>query len=261
MAILTQHAPGTFCWPELGTSDQDAAKKFYSGIFGWAPNDMPMGEDAGVYTIFRTDGKDCAALYTLNPDQKKMGVPAHWGAYVYVQNADDTANKAKAAGGTVMMEPFDVMGTLGRMAIIQDPTGAVFSVWQAKDHHGASILDEPGALCWTELMTTDVPKAKAFYTSVIGWKAEDMPGMSYTMFKRADGTKAGGLMAMPSEMKGVPPHWMSYFQVSDIQATVKKATDLGGTVAVPPTVIPNMCTFAVLMDAQGAAFSVMQPMR
>jgi tRNA U38,U39,U40 pseudouridine synthase TruA len=71
MPTITQHAPGAFCWPELGTTDQNAAKAFYSGLFGWTFRDTPMGPGV-VYTIFQLDGRDAAALYTLEPNVLAM---------------------------------------------------------------------------------------------------------------------------------------------------------------------------------------------
>jgi predicted enzyme related to lactoylglutathione lyase len=261
MATLTPHAPGTFSWPELGTTDQDGAKKFYTALFGWTANDTPMGPGE-TYTIFQKNGKDVSALYTLRPEQKKMNVPPNWGAYISVTNADEAAAKAKQLGGTVLAEPFDVMEH-GRMAIIQDPNGAVFQVWQAKQHIGAGVIGEPYTLCWTELMTPDPAKSKAFYTGLIGYTTEDMPvpgGQgTYTIFKRADGTQAAGMMKIPDQMKGVPSHWLSYFAVEDIQATVGKLTQIGGKVQVPPTPIPGIGTFSVVQDPQGAYFAMLQP--
>ena len=260
MATMTKHAPGTFCWAELGTTDQDAAKKFYGGLFGWTFRDQSMGPGQGIYTIFQNKGQDCAALYTLMPDMLKQGVPPNWGSYIAVTSADETAKKVAQLGGTVIMEAFDVMDA-GRMATIKDPTGAVFSLWEAKNHPGVGILREPGALCWTELMTTDPAKAGAFYKSLVGWSTQDMPmgPMTYTLFKRADGTDAAGMMKIPDDMKGVPPHWTNYFQITDVQATLAKAKSLGAGVLVPVTSIPGKGQFAILTDPQGAAFAVFQP--
>jgi uncharacterized protein len=261
MTATTKHAPGTFAWPELHTTNQDAAKKFYTGLFGWSFKDTPMGPDAGVYTIFMKTDQPTAALTTMMADQQKQGVPPHWGVYVTVTNADETTKRATTLGGKVLMEPFDVMGTLGRMAVLQDPTGAVFCLWQAKDHAGVGVLDESGALCWTELMTPDPAKAEKFYTELIGWKSErmSMDDGDYTLLKRPDGTNAAGIMKTPPMAAQAPPHWLSYFQTSDIKATVAKLTSLGGQVKVPPTDIPNVGTFAVVNDPQGAYFGLLQP--
>lgn len=257
MAILTQHAPGTFCWPELGTSDANAAKKFYTSLFGWTVNDMPLPD--GTYTLFRLKDQDVAACYTLGAQMQ--GVPPHWGSYVSVEDVAKSAKRAAELGGKVIVEPMDVMD-LGRMAVLQDPTGAMFNLWQATKHIGVGILGEPGALCWTELMTGDTVKAASFYQSLIGWKsnATPMPGAGmYTVFQRADGVNAAGMMAITADMKGVPPNWTPYFQSADIDATVTKVTSLGGTVIVPATPVPTVGRFAVFADPQGAVFAVLQP--
>lgn len=255
MATVTQHAPGTFCWPELGTLDQNAAKTFYSSLFGWAIRDTDMG-NGEIYTVFTLNGADVAALYTMREEERKMA-PPHWNSYVAVESADQAAAKAKELGATVLMEPFDVMD-IGRMAILMDPTGAVFQVWEAKTHIGVGVLDEPSSLCWTELMTTDAAKAKAFYTGLLPWKTEamPMPQGEYTLWKRGD-VSAGGMMEITPQMGPIPPHWMPYFAVVDCDATVAKALKLGGSTIVPAQDIPEVGRFAVLKDGQGAVFSIL----
>jgi uncharacterized protein len=255
-----KHAQGTFCWPELGTTDQDGAKRFYTSLFGWASSDTPMGPDRPPYVIFTHKGQACGALYTLMPEQTQNGVPPHWGAYVAVDDCDAAIDKVKANGGQLIMGPHDVMGTFGRMALCSDPQGAPFSLWQAKDHIGIGIMGEPGALCWTELMAQDTAKASAFYGAVIGWKTQAMPmgDGEYICWQRPDGEMVGGLMAITPEMGPMRPCWVSYFQVADIAATVKKAADLGAQISVPATKIPNGMQFAVLVDPQGAHFAVLQ---
>lgn len=260
MATVTQHAPGTFCWPELSTLDQKAAKTFYTGLFGWAFKDMDMGPD-GVYTIFTLNGADVAAAYTQREEERKMA-PPHWNAYVSVESADQAAAKAKQLGGKVLMEPFDVMDA-GRMAVLMDPTGAAFNVWEAKRSIGVGVLNENNSLCWTELVTPDSAKAKGFYTGLLPWSTETMPkseasGMEYTVYKRGD-AMAAGMMQIQPQMGAVPPHWMSYFQVDDCDAKVAKAQSLGGGILVPAQNIPGMGRFAILKDPQGAPFALFGP--
>ena len=141
MPEITKYAPGMFCWFELGTSDTDAAKKFYGQLFGWTAEDMPAGPDM-VYTMLKRDGKEIGAMYGLSEEHKSQGVPPHWLTYISVASADESAAKAKELGGTVMMEPFDVFDA-GRMALVQDPTGATFALWQANASIGAKLKDEP----------------------------------------------------------------------------------------------------------------------
>lgn len=253
MTTIATHAPGTFCWPELGTSDQPAAKRFYFGLFGWEMSDMPL-QDGATYTMLKKGGRDVGALYQLGPQQQ--GMPPHWGSYVAVENADAAASKAKQAGGTVIAEPFDIFD-IGRMAVIQDPTGAILSVWQAKKHTGAGVLDEAGALCWTELLSKDSAKAEAFYAQLFGWTSETMPMTPpYTVFSN-QGNKAAGMMQIDPKWGEVPSHWLPYFAVDDCAATTAKALELGGKTEVPPTLIPNVGTFAILQDPQGARFAIL----
>lgn len=254
----TTHAPGTFCWPELTTTDQAGAEKFYSGLFGWTITKIPMGPN-DHYTIFQKDGRDAAAAYHLQEEQKKQGVPPNWLSYVSVADVAKSAEQIKALGGTVLMGPMDVMDK-GKMVTATDPTGAVFALWQAVSHPGVGVLDEVGSLGWTELATRGIEKAKAFYTKLFGWTTQAMPmpqGGEYTLWKRGE-AMAGGAMEMTAEFGDAPAHWMPYFSVADCDKSAAKATELGATILVPPTDIPNVGRFSVMKDPQGAHFTIMK---
>lgn len=253
----TSFAPGTFCWVELGTSDSAGAKEFYTKLFGWDYIDNPVGPDM-VYTMLKLDGKDVGALYQLLPDMKAQGIPPHWLSYVSVASADETAAKAKELGGTLMKGPFDV-STVGRMAVVQDPTGAVFALWQAGTHHGASTGNAPGSVCWNELGTTDATKASAFYTGMFGWTVDTktFEPLAYTIFQNGE-RGAGGMYQLTPEMGNVPPHWLVYFAVDDCDAKVELASSLGATVMKPADDIPGTGRFAILIDPQGAAFAIIK---
>jgi predicted enzyme related to lactoylglutathione lyase len=256
MSTITVHAPGTLCWAELGTTDVAAAQRFYRGLFGWEVREEPTGQ--GPYYIFRLGGRDVAALMELMPEQRKQGIPPCWGSYFAVESADRAAETATRLGGKAMMEPFDVMEH-GRMAVFQDPQGAVFSLWQAKKHPGAGVVDEPGSLTWVELLTTDTAKAKDFYTTLFGWTTDTMPIPSgtYTMYK-VPSRGVGGMMAITPDMGPVPPNWMVYFAVEDCDRAATRAKELGAKTIVPTTPIPNMGRFAVFQDPQGAFFAIYQ---
>ncbi len=258
MPTITTHAPGTFCWPELATSDYQGAKKFYTALFGWTVNEQDMG-GGEMYGMLLLEGASVGALCRLQKDEAARGVPPHWNSYVTVASADESAAKAKQLGGTVLKEPFDVFD-VGRMAVIQDPTGAPFCVWQARKHAGAGVLNEPGALSWTELMTADPGKARAFYTGLFGWSTEEYPmGPNlYTVYKRGTDA-AGGMMKITSDMGPAPPNWMPYLGVESCDATVAKATGLGARTIVPPTSVPMAGRFAVIADPQGAHLGILQP--
>jgi uncharacterized protein len=257
MQQAPQYKPGTFCWVELGTSDSAAAKNFYTQLFDWDHEDKSMGPE-GTYTILRLNGKDVGGLYELMPDMKAQGIPPHWLSYVSVENADETAEKAKAEGATVLNGPFDV-STLGRMAVVQDPTGAVFALWQPKEHGGAGIYNAPNSLCWNELGTNDTQKAGQFYSNLLGWTRQDFSGspIEYTMFQNGD-RSAGGMYRITPEMGPIPPHWLAYFAVDDCDAKVQKATELGANVMKPADDIPGIGRFAILTDPQGAAFAIIK---
>jgi predicted enzyme related to lactoylglutathione lyase len=256
MNETTKHAPGTFCWPELSTSDPAGAKKFYSGLFGWGINDVPAGPM--IYTIFTLEGKDVAAGHQMDPQQAGQGIPPHWLSYVSVASAENSTAQAQKLGAKVVMGPFDVMDH-GRMSVLLDPTGAAFALWEPKSHIGARFVDQPGTLVWTELLTNNVDIAGGFYTKLLGWgtQVHDMGPMKYTVFMRGE-TPAAGMMQITPDMGKTPPNWTVYFGTTDPDASAKKAGELGGAALMPPSDIPNVGRFAVLQDPQGAAFGIIR---
>ena len=256
MSKTTSHEPGTFSWVELTTTDVNAAKKFYADLFGWTYDDTPAGPGV-TYTMIKLGNDHVGGLFQMGDAMK--GMPPSWASYVTVEDADKTAKTAAQNGGMIVKEPFDVMDA-GRMAVIADPTGAVFCVWQPKKHAGAGVLNEPGALCWNELLTNDVDRAGKFYINTIGWTTEAVamgPAGTYTLFKKKgeEGNK-GGMMPMTENMKSVPPHWLAYFAVKSCDASTKKASALGADVIVPPRDIPDIGRFSVVKDPTGAAFAL-----
>jgi predicted enzyme related to lactoylglutathione lyase len=252
---INNSKPGNFCWFELATSDQASAKKFYGGLFGWNANDNPMGPDV-VYTMFQLRGRNVGAAYALMPDQVKQGVPPHWGTSVAVINVDEAIAAAKTLRGTVLAGPMDV-AEHGRMAVLRDPTGAVISLWQAKQHQGVGLWGEVGAFCWSELLTRDTTAATKFYTALFGWKTKvsDATGFPYTHWQNS-GADIGGMMAIMAEWGPMPPNWINYIQVNNCDEVAAKAASLGGKICMPPTDIPNTGRFAMVQDPQGAAFSL-----
>lgn len=257
MSNVTEHAPGSFCWMELGTTDAASAKAFYSQLFGWNTTDSPAGPDT-VYTMLQRGDENVGGLYEMNEEQQAQGIPPHWLSYVATDNVDDKAAKADDLGGTVVMEPFDVMD-VGRMAVLQDPSGATFALWQARNHIGADVVGEPGALCWAELATRDPAAATAFYTGLFGWdtQVQNMGSGPYTSFLHGE-QPVGGMLRMTEEWGDIPPHWMPYFGVAACDAAIETAKELGGAVNFGPIDIPDAGRFAVITDPQGAAFSIIQ---
>lgn len=245
------YEPGTPCWVDLGTPDLHGAGAFYSTLLGW---DIEYGPaEMGHYSMATVNGQSVAAL----ADQQVPGMVA-WTTYLATDNVDDTVARARAAGGTVVMEPMDVM-TFGRMAIVSDPGGAFVSFWQAGDNKGAMLVNEPGALCWNELNTRAVDESKAFYAAVCGLESvtSDMGSFEYTELRTPSGRTVAGLMAMSDEMfpPEVPNHWAVYFAVHDTDATAATCAELGGQITVPPMdIAPGR--FAILTDPQGGNFGV-----
>jgi len=268
------YLPGVPCWIDTSQPDPQAAVAFYGGLFGWDFEDtMPPGS-AGSYFIARLRGGDVAAV--ASPPEAAPPTPA-WNTYIWVQSADETASKVLDAGGRVVMNPFDV-GNAGRMAIFTDPAGAAFRVWQANEHKGARIVNEPGSLNFNGLNTRDVEGAKSFYGSVFGWEplalggsAEmwRLPGYGEFLEQRDPGLRermaqsgapagfedaVATLNPIADDQPDVPPHWSVTFAVEDADATAQRATELGGRVVIEPFDAPWV-RMTVITDPQGATFT------
>lgn len=259
MAQFDEHPPGMPCWVDLMSTDVGAAKQFYGEIFGWSFDDV---EDNGqvVYALASLKGRHAAGLMQQNEEQRAQGMPPMWNTHIAVTDTDATVAKAGELGGTTIMPPMDVMDA-GRMAVLTDPTGAAFCVWQPREHKGAQIANEPGTWGWSELDTRDTDAAAAFYEKLFGWKptvnTAEMGGMSYTEFKLNDTTTAGMMNMPPMVPAEVPPYWLNYFVVDDADGTIGAVTSRGGSVLAPAMDLP-IGRIAVLTDPQGAAFAIIQ---
>lgn len=211
--------------------------------------------------MMRLKGQVAAGLYKAGPEDLNRTPPC-WSIYFSVFSADETANKVRSAGGKVVVEPMDVMD-VGRMLVAQDPSAAYVSFWQARKHTGYTIVEEPGAVTWNELLTRDINKAVPFYEAVLGVKATvvPMPEADYTLLKVADKAVAG-VMTMPKKVPAqVPSYWDPYFAVDHADAAVTKAKSLGGTPLVPTMEIRGFGRFCPLADPQGGVFSIFQPVK
>jgi predicted enzyme related to lactoylglutathione lyase len=244
---MSSHRAGQPCWVDVSSPDVDASIGFYSRLFGWDACATPDPQ-AGGYTMFRLRERDVAAVGPLQD-----GEPPAWSTYFATEDASDTALRIREAGGTVLVEPFDVMDA-GRMAIARDPTGAVFGLWQAGTHPGAQIVDEPGSFCWSELVTRDADRAIEFYGRVFGWSPEPLPSgdrdFGYRIVK-LDGRPLGRVF----EVADRPPRWAVYFRVQRTDAATTRTSELGGSVQREPFDSPYG-RIAVLADPAGATFSV-----
>jgi uncharacterized protein len=275
---------GVPCWVDTGQPDPEAAARFYSGLFGWEFEDRMPEDSAGHYFVAKLRGQDVAAVGS-QPGEVRS--PAAWNTYVWVDGADETAAKVKDAGGGVVMDPFDVLDA-GRMAMFTDPEGAAFSVWQAKEHRGARLVNEPSTWNFSELNTRDPERAKAFYGAVFGWEADtvDLGEGDFTMWRLPgygdhlaqrdpdirrrmadDGAPPGfedavaWLVPMTGDQgeEDRAAHWSLTFAVDDADAVAERAAELGATVLVAPFDAPFV-RMTVLSDPQGAVFTASQYM-
>jgi uncharacterized protein len=243
MGERTEHAPGTFSWADLSTSDTDGAKAFYTGLFGWDTEDTPIPE-GGVYTMLAKGGRYVGAL-----SEAREGQPSAWNSYVTVESADDSAASAQEHGGMVVMEAFDVMD-VGRMAVFQDPTGAFLAVWEPRESIGAQRVNEPGALTLNQLNTTNPQQAQEFYEGVFGWRFESVEGGDMPYWGIYNGDRLNGGM-----MEQSPSAWLVYFGSESVDDDAGKIAELGGTVIVPPMPVPGG-RILVAQDPQGAVFAL-----
>jgi uncharacterized protein len=255
MTTVEKHEPGTFCWVELATSDLYAGREFYSTIFGWQSDARPV-EGWGEYATFTVaDGRGAAGGYAQQEGERSMGVPPHWNLYVSTDDVDKAVAHAGELGGEATIPGMDT--PLGRMAVVADPTGARFCLWQSEQMPGFKVRGEHGSFTWADLITPDKERAKEFYGGLFGWTAQETGEEFgfYTLISNGD-EQIGGFMN-PTQ-PGQPPAWMAYFAVDDAEGVTAAATGLGAQVFVPPTPIPTVGTFAVLADPQGAVFAILQ---
>jgi predicted enzyme related to lactoylglutathione lyase len=256
MPTVEKHEPGTFCWIELATTDLDAGRKFYEAIFGWK-SDTRAFEGFGEYTTFTVaDGRGAAGGYPQQDAERSMNVPPHWNLYVFSDEVDKDAAKASELGGQVTIPPMDLQ--MGRMAVIADPTGARFCIWNSEQMPGFKVKGEHGAFVWADLITPDKDKAREFYGGLFGWTWQETGEEfgNYTLVIKGEEQIAGFMNPMG---EGQPPVWMPYFAVDSAEDVFKAATKAGAREMMPVTPIPTVGSFAVMADPQGAVFAILQP--
>lgn len=250
--------PGLFLIPIFSSTDDAATVTFMTKLLGWTVKDMPMGADSkasGMYHSFYLDGKAVAGGMKMPADMIKKGVPSMWNSYVTVDNVDETVKKALELGAKVAMPAMDVFD-ICRMAAIMDPTGAPVMLYQPKKSIGAEIVNTIGAMGWNELYTKDVEKAKDFYSKLFGWTYDVDKDSGYVMIQNK-GRANGGIFAITPEMGDMPPMWVVYFTVKDMDASLAKVKDLGGKVHMGPKKI-GPGKIAMIADPAGASFIIIE---
>jgi predicted enzyme related to lactoylglutathione lyase len=266
MSERVDYPPGVPCWVETLQPDPRAALEFYGAVFGWeftGPGPM-AGDLPGEYYVAQVGGRDVAGIGSL-PEMGTAPVAA-WNTYVRVDSADDVVERAEAAGGSVLAGPLDALPA-GRLAVLADPVGPVFSVWEARAREGAQLVNQPNAWAMSSLHTTDAETAQAFYGSLFGWQPEPFgpPEAQMTVWRLPGYVGGEPQQPVPRDVvavlapagDGVPPHWNVNFWVDDADATAERVVRAGGQVLMDPVDTPGFRS-AVLADPHGAAFSISQ---
>ena len=236
---------------DLTSPDPVASKSFYTELLGWEADDRPMG-DGAVYSMMMIGSKMVCAISPQNDNQRAAGMAPTWNSYVCVADADSVAERAQELGAEVPAGPFDVFEA-GRMAMLADLQGAIFFIWQPRQHQGAQLVNAPGALCWNELYTPDMDRASSFYGDLFGWTAapfEESP-MPYLVISN-NGRANGGIT---TTQDGMDPAWLAYFAVEDIDAGLARVAELGGETVVGPIDI-GVAKIGIVHDPQGAGFAL-----
>jgi predicted enzyme related to lactoylglutathione lyase len=252
---------GSFCWFELATTDQEAAKQFYGALFGWSASDHRMGPEE-TYTTFQLNGAHVGAGYTVRANERPQGASPHWLIYIGVDDADVAAERARTLGGKVLAGPFDVADS-GRMALIQDPAGVVFGIWQGRKEPGIVITGADNTVCWIDVSAPDQSRTAEFYSTLFGWQMVEgksmhpaKPGDYYHIVNA--GQMQGGVPPPAMRDPHAPPHMLMYVEVDDCAAMERKAASLGARVHVKTMKIGENGAMAVLADPQGATFALHQ---
>ncbi len=255
MTDTPQQTPGTFCWVDLATTDLEAAKGFYAAVLGWTAEAVPApGGQGPAYTLFSHDAQVVSGAYPLAPEQ---GDHPFWMSYVCVADLEATLALAQALGAQVPCPAMDIMDE-GRLAVIQDPSGAYLGLWQPRQHQGFALSNAPGAPSWHEMQTHDLAAAAAFYQGLFGWTLKPFAGYLDGAYQilMLEGREVGGMVPIAADWGPAPPNWSVYFGVRDCDATVGKTEWLGGKVLCPAMEVDGVGRFAHLQDPQGAVFAV-----
>ena len=250
MPSRTDYSPGTPCWVDVFTSDPEASQRFYGAVFGWTPGPSP----AEGYRFMLHEGAVVAGIGQRGEEQEQAGVPPAWSMYVRVDTLEATVEQAVALGAQLTVEPFPIEGS-GRIAVLQDPQGAAFLLWEPQGFAGAAVVNEPGAWAWNDLQTPDPAAAAPFYSALFGWTIAEAPGSDGVYFSIAhEGRSIGGVMrAAP----GMPPAWTVYVGTDDLDAGLERIAAAGGLLLLGPVDVP-VGRFAVAVDDQGAVICLVE---
>ena len=257
MPIKAEYEHGQFCWVDLAAHEAEEASAFYCDLFGWTCEQPRAGGDESPYAFLRLNGRKVAGVGQMSMEMISAGARATWNSYINVNNVDSVVKQAEQLGARIEVPPMDA-ANMGRLAFIQDPTGATVGLWQKGTHFGAEQYGDVGCACWNELNTRDSDQAQEFYGSLFGWKFEDRPGeMVPYRFIQRDGVNSGAIAQMDDRWGDMPPRWAVYFSVANADFAADQLRQLGGLVLVPPFDIP-VGRITVVGGVQGALFNLIQ---
>lgn len=244
---------GVFSWFSLMTKDTRSATNFYTELLGWTTTEFEI-PGHGASLIYAAAGQTFGNPVAMGDDYQ---MPSHWIPYITVEDVDQACQKSEKFGGKVAVPAFDIP-SIGRTAVLTDPVGAAFHIYTPEDKNENMKMtgDQPGQVCWLELMVNDPGLIIPYYSEMFGWKMSepvDMNGGQYHSFE-ACGEQAGGIMKRPPQVPETPPAWMTYMCVENIDRTNEKVASLGGTVVMPKTMIPDTGFFSLIQDPTGAHF-------
>jgi predicted enzyme related to lactoylglutathione lyase len=255
MGLVSDYSEGVPSWVDLGTTDTEAASNFYKNLFGWELRKEHDPEGNHIYTTCLLNGKSVAGIYRISPEQDQRNVPPNWTTYIAVDDAQSVAKRAEALGAQILIPPTEVYQS-GTFAVVAEPAGSVFGLWQSGEHRGAELVNDPGSLSWNELASKDIDRAEEFFSQLFGWKYEPLEG-SEMRYDTAylDGARVGAVTV--GGQVGVPSSWLTYFAVANCDAACETIKSNGGNVVLDPTDI-NVGRMAIAQDPQGAVFAVIQ---
>jgi hypothetical protein len=256
MAVRTGYEHGQFCWIDLVARDMAEARKFYLDLFGWESVDVDT-QGGPPYAHFYLQGKNVAGVGQMNEQMLSKELPANWNSYINVNDIEAVCNKTVELGGRVTVPVMQILEA-GRLAFIEDPTGAQVGLWEKGDHFGAELMQDYHSCSWNELLTRDLEAARDFYGRLFDWEFADFPSaMSKYYVISQQGEENSGMMQMDERWGEMASRWLIYFAVQSVDLTVDQVRQLGGFVQVHPFDIPEG-RFAMVSDEQGALFDLVE---
>ncbi len=248
--MSTSSDRGLFVWHEVGTTDLGAGEDFYAKVAGWKAESWSQNPS---YKLFVAKRESKAGLYLITDSPNTVTPPPSWLSYIGTPDVDATVRQAVELGGKVLVPAYNVP-SVGRMAHLQDPQGALFAV-SSQEERSQFRDPQVGDFSWHELLTTNWQTAFDFYAKLFGWEkmeAMDMGPQGIYQIFGSGGHQLGGLFN-PGPLPG-GPLWIPYVMVADARRTADAAKELGATIAHGPSEVPGGDWVFTGVDRDGAMF-------